>query len=37
MTGKILINIFFGAAPLFFVYLVIIGAFMFILKKTKRL
>lgn len=37
MTGGILINIFLGSLPLFAVYLILVGAFIFILKKTNRL
>lgn len=37
MTGAILINIFLGSLPLFAVYLTLVGAFIYFLKKTNRL
>lgn len=37
MTGSIFSTIFFGSLPLFIVYVVILSAFMIILKKTNRL
>lgn len=36
MTGAIVFQIF-GSTPLLFVFLAIVGALMFILKKTKRI